>query len=59
MIQSELVTMGGQACWHTWSDQGTLIERNGVRYSEAFDPPGRRYEYRETETPVHGEVTGS
>lgn len=57
MIKTELVTVGGRACWHTWSDRGMLIERNGVRYSEAYDPPGRRYIYRETDMPAHEEVS--
>lgn len=39
----------------TYSDQGMMIERDGVRYSEAVDPAELGRVYTETDEPV--EVT--
>lgn len=40
----------------TYSDQGMMIERDGVRYSEAIDPAELNRQYTETDEPVEGEV---
>lgn len=36
----------------TYSDAGMMIERDGVRYSEAIDPAELGRQYTETEEPV-------
>ena len=45
----------------TYSDAGMMIERDGVRYSEAIDPVGMNRIYTETDEPIesneYGEAT--
>lgn len=36
----------------TFSDKGMMIERNGVRYSEAIDPAELGRQYTETDEPI-------
>ena len=36
----------------TYSDNGMIIERDGVRYSEAIDPAELNRQYTETDEPV-------
>ena len=36
----------------TYSDAGFMIERDGVRYSEAIDPAELNREYTETDEPI-------
>lgn len=36
----------------TYSDRGMMIERDGVRYSEAIDPAELNRQYTETDEPV-------
>ena len=36
----------------TYSDQGMMIERDGVRYFEAVDPAELNRQYTETDEPV-------
>lgn len=36
----------------TYSDEGFMIERDGVRYSEAIDPAELNREYVETDEPI-------
>ena len=36
----------------TYSDRGMMIQREGVRYSEAIDPAHLGREYTETDQPV-------
>lgn len=45
MIINENLTINGREFVLTYSDSGYLIERDGVRYSEAIDPAelGRTY----------------
>ena len=40
----------------TYSDAGMMIERDGVRYSEAIDPAELGRTYTETDEPIEGEV---
>lgn len=42
----------------TYSDAGMMIEREGVRYSEAIDPAELNREYIETDEPIEGEEVG-
>ena len=39
----------------TYSDAGMMIERDGVRYSEAIDPAELNRQYTETDEPIEGE----
>ena len=36
----------------TYSDAGMMIERDGVRYSEAVDPAELNRQYAETDEPI-------
>jgi hypothetical protein len=36
----------------TYSDNGMMIERDGVRYSEAIDPAEQNRQYTETDEPI-------
>ena len=36
----------------TYSDAGMMIERDGVRYSEAVDPVNMNRQYTETDEPI-------
>ena len=38
----------------TYSDAGMMIERDGVRYSEAIDPADSGRTYTETDVPIAG-----
>jgi hypothetical protein len=51
MIITENITINGKVFVKTCSDSGYMIERDGIRYSEAIDPVefGRIY----TETDEH------
>lgn len=39
----------------TYSDLGMMIEREGVRYSEAIDPAELNRQYTETDEPIEAE----
>ena len=39
----------------TYSNKGMLIQRDGVRYSEAIDPADSGRVYTETDEPIHNE----
>ena len=36
----------------TYSDEGMMIEREGVQYSEAIDPAELNRQYAETDIPI-------
>ena len=40
MIKTETVTINDREFLRTYSDEGFMIERDGVQYSEAIDPIG-------------------
>ena len=40
MVVTEKVTINGKEFRKTYSDEGFMIERDGVQYSEAIDPIG-------------------
>lgn len=46
----------GVALNRTYSDKGMMIERDGVRYSEAIDPAELGRTYTETDEPVDSET---
>lgn len=49
MIQTEKLTIGDRAFIKTYSDSGMMVERDGVRYSEAIDPAEYGRVYTETD----------
>lgn len=52
MIKTENLTINNRAFVRTYSDSGFMIERDGVRYSEALDPAELGRTYTETDEPV-------
>lgn len=55
MVKTENLTINGKNFTRTYSDSGYMVERDGVRYSEAIDPAefGRTY----VETDELAEIT--
>ena len=41
----------------TYSDSGYMVERDGVRYSEAIDPAELNRQYTETDEPIESDMT--
>lgn len=58
MIITERITIGGRAFVKTYSDLGMMVERDGVRYSEAIDPAEFGRQYTETDEPIVTETEG-
>ena len=54
MIVTENMTFGGKPFVKTYSDKGCMVERDGVRYSEAIDPAEFGRTYVETDEPIEG-----
>jgi hypothetical protein len=54
MIKTENMTINGKAFVRTYSDSGFMVERDGVRYSEAIDPAEFGRTYTETDEPIDG-----
>lgn len=52
MIITEKLAIGGRAFVKTYSDIGMMVERDGVRYSEAIDPAEFGRQYTETDEPI-------
>ena len=48
MIVTKSMTINGKAFVRTYSDSGYMVERDGVRYSEAVDPAEFDRQYTET-----------
>ena len=48
MIKTEAVELNGRTFLHTFSDANFFIERDGVKYEEAYDPIGTGRTYTET-----------
>lgn len=49
MIRTENLTINGKAFIRTYSDNGYMVERDGVRYAEAIDPAEFNRQYTETD----------
>lgn len=49
MIVTETLTINNKPFVKTYSDSGYMIEREGVRYSEAVDPAEFNRQYVETD----------
>ena len=55
MIKTENLTINGKAFVRTYSDNGYMVEREGIRYAEAIDPAEFGRVYTETDEPIeHG-----
>lgn len=52
MIVTENMTINGVAFVKTYSDRGMMVERDGIRYSEAIDPAVFGRKYTETDEPI-------
>lgn len=52
MIKTENLTINGRAFVKTYSDEGYMVEREGVRYSEAIDPAEFGRKYTETDEKI-------
>ena len=52
MIKTENLTINGRAFVKTYSDEGFMVERDGVRYSEAIDPAEFGRQYTETDEKI-------
>ena len=57
MVVTERININGTEYIHNYSDAGFMIERDGVRYSDAIDPIGFDRVYTETDEPIENEVT--
>ena len=55
MIIRENINIGGRDFVRTYSDLGMMVERDGVRYSEAIDPAEFGRKYIETDEPIEKE----
>jgi hypothetical protein len=55
MIKTETLTINGRDFVKTYSDLGMMVERDGVRYSEAIDPAEFGRQYVETDEPIEKE----
>lgn len=54
MIVKTTKEINGIVYDYTYSDAGFMIERDGERYSEAYDPIGTGRTYTETDEPIEG-----
>lgn len=55
MIVTENLTINGKAFVRTYSDNGYMVERDGIRYGEAIDPAELNRQYTETDEPIEDE----
>ena len=53
MIVQTTKEINGVIFTYTYSDSGNMIERDGVRYSEAVDPLDSGRLYTETDEPIN------
>lgn len=56
MIKTESLTINGKFFVRTFSDSGHMVERDGIRYSEAIDPAEFNRQYTETDELIEGEA---
>lgn len=49
MIKTENLYINGKSFVRTYSDSGFMVEREGMRYSEAIDPAEFNRQYTETD----------
>lgn len=55
MIVTENMTINGRSFVKTYSDDGYMVERDGVRYTEAIDPAEFGRTYTETDDPAYAD----
>lgn len=55
MIVTETYEINGKTFVKTYSNIGMMVERDGVRYSEANDPAEFSRQYVETDEPIESE----
>lgn len=58
MICIENFIVNGTEYVRTYSDQNMMIEREGIRYSEAIDPAEQGRVYTETDEPIPVDIEG-
>ncbi len=58
MIKTEVITIKGKDYSRTYSDEGYMIERDCVQYSEAIDPIGSGRVYTETKIKIKEDSDG-
>jgi len=56
MIKTENLTINGREFVKTFSDEGFMVERDGVRYAEAIDPAEFGRQYAETDEKIEEET---
>lgn len=56
MIKTEQLTINDKQFTKSYSDSGYMIERDGVRYSEAIDPSEYGRTYAETDIPMESGI---
>ena len=59
MIITETRKIGEREFTYTYSDKNMMIQRNGIMYSEAYDPIEMHRVYTETRTPIPKEEVPS
>lgn len=57
MIKTESLTINGKSFIRTYSSTGYMIERDGIRYSEAIDPAEFNRVYTETDELIETDPT--
>ena len=55
MIVTENLTVNGKEFIKTYSDEGYMVERDGITYSEAIDPAEFGRQYTETDILIEPE----
>lgn len=58
MVVTENVTIREKEFVRNYSNAGYMIERDGVRYSEAIDPIGYERQYTETDELIESDSDG-
>lgn len=54
MIVTENLTINSKPFIRTYSNSGYMVERDGVRYTEAIDHAEFNRQYTETDEPIEG-----
>lgn len=59
MITAEQITINDRQFTRIYSDSGFMVERDGVRYSEAIDPAELGRTYTESNTPREAQTAAT
>ena len=57
MILTDTIDIRGETYLKTYSDNGMMIERDGVKYDEAIDPVGSNRIYSESSDAINVALT--